>query len=186
MSVLQQMQDMLSPLGVYSLDNNSLVMCELKVYACELEKLHEELKLMLRECFIVTAQSYGIEKIEELFERVRPDLTTDERKERISKYMTLNNKNFSRSDIESQLRLAGVFTPFIQDAENELLSFPEIKSISDIAEIARLTNLIEDIVPAHLDIDTGISSMTWDEIESLDFNFSKFDHLNLRFDLFDK
>ncbi len=186
MSVLQQMQDMLSPLGVYSLGDNSLVMCELKVYACELEKLHDKLKTMLRECFIVTAQDYGIEKTEELFQCIRPDLTIDERKERISRYITLNNMDFSYSNIENQLRLAGVSAPFTQDEENERISFPEIKSISDISETARLTNLIEDIVPAHLDIDTGISAMSWDELESLDFKFGEFDRLNLRFDLFDE
>ena len=80
MFVLEQMKDMLYPLGIYSLDDNSLVTCELKVYADEFEKLHERLNTLLSECFISTALSYGLEKAEELFtspqKRYRPFLKT--------------------------------------------------------------------------------------------------------------
>lgn len=186
MSVLQQMKDMLSPLGIYSLEDESLVMYELRVYASQFEKLHEELATMLREFFISTAQSYGIEKIEELFQRVRPDLSMQERKERISRYMTLCNTDFYCENIESQLRLAGIFAEFTQDCEAETLSFPELIALSDIVETARQLNIIEDIVPAHLNIDVGIVPLCWDDLDSLDFNFGTIDSANLRFDLFDE
>jgi hypothetical protein len=180
------MQDMLAPLGVYSLEDNSLVMCELKTYALELERLHEALRTMLHECFISTAQSYGIDKIEELFERFRPDLTLDERRERISRYMTLNNTDSSTGSIEGQLRLAGVFARFDQNAEDALLSFPELIAMSDISEKASALNIIEDIVPAHLGIDVGICAMSWDSLDNLNLNFNQLDRLGLRLDLLDE
>lgn len=184
MSVLQQMKDMLSPLGIYNLEDGSLVTQELTVYAHELEKLHEELAVMLRELFISTAQDYGIEKIEELFQRVRHDLGIGERRDRISNYMTLSNTDFSLGSIEEQLRLSGIVTEIVQGTEE--LSFPELIASDDIAETARQLNIIEDIVPAHLDIEVGIEPMCWDELDNLDFNFGAFDRMGLRFDLADE
>lgn len=186
MSVLQQMKDMLSPLGIYNLEDGSLVMCELRVYASQFEKLHQKLGTMLKEFFIRSAQNYGIEKIEELFQRVRPDLSIEERKERISRYMTLCNTDFSRENIESQLRLAGVYADFTQNCQEETLCFPDLISLTDIVETARQLNIIEDIVPAHLNIDVGIVPLCWDELDNLDLNFGAIDRTNLRFDLFDE
>ena len=183
MSVLQQMKDMLSPLGIYNLDDGSLVTCELRVYASQLEKLHQKLATMLKEFFISTAQDYGIEKIEELFMRIRPDLSIEERKERISRYMTLCNMDFCEENIRSQLRLAGIYADFTQNPQEEKLSFPDLIALTDITEIARQLSIIEDIVPAHLDIDVGIKSLSWDELDNLDLNFGAFDRANLRFDL---
>lgn len=186
MSVLQQMKDMLSPLGIYNLEEGSLVMCELRVYASQFEKLHQELATMLREFFIHSAQDYGIEKIEELFQRVRPDLPIEERKERISRYMTLCNIDFSTENIENQLTLAGVSAEFTQNCREETLCFPELIAQPDIIEKARQLSIIEDIAPAHLNIDVGITPPCWDESDDLDLNFGTIDRANLRFDLFDE
>lgn len=186
MSVLQQMKDVLSPLGIYNLEDGSLVTCELRVYASQFEKLHQELAAMLKEFFISTAQSYGIEKIEELFQRVRPDLSIQERKERISRYTTLCNMDFSKENIESQLNLAGIFAEFTENHEEETLCFPELIALTDIVETARQLSIIEDIVPAHLNIDVGITPLCWDELDNLEFNFGTIDRANLRFDLFEE
>ena len=185
MSVLEQMKQMLSPLGIYSLNDSSLIMCELKVYATQLEKLHENLNTLLKECFIRTAEDYGIEKLEELFGNSRPDLTKDERKALISRYTTLNNTDFSQQSIKGQLKLSGACDNFTQDCKNEQISFPELIALSDIVEVARQLNILEDIVPAHLSIDVGITARSWDEWDSLDLIFGNLDRMNLRFDLFD-
>ena len=182
MSVLNQMQDMLSPLGIYSLDDGSLVMCELTVYAAQLEAIHERISEMLRECFVSTAQSYGINRIEELFQRIRPDLTLEERKDRIHMYTTLDNNNFSPDSIRHQLRLVGATSAFIEDAVDEQLTFPELVSASDIVHVAEQLGLIEDIVPAHLHIEAGLREHSWDEFDALDFCFGTLDRMSLRFD----
>ncbi|MBR5774366.1 MAG: hypothetical protein IKY44_05890 [Clostridia bacterium] len=184
MSVLKQMKDMLAPLGIYSLDDSSLVVCELSVYAQELEKLHDSLATLLRELFISTAQSYGIEKIEELFQRVRPDLTLQERRNRIGRYMTLSNTDFSHSSIEGQLTLAGAVSDLVQGEDS--VSFPSLIASTDIRQVAEQLSMIEDIIPAHLGIEVGIESMSWDEMDGLDFNFGTFDKMGLRFDIADE
>lgn len=186
MSVLQQMKDMLSPLGVYSLNENSLVMCELTVYASQLEKLHEKLSTLLRECFITTAQGFGLEKVEELFEQPRPDLTVQERREKLCKYMALKNTDFSFEDITTQLKLAGISDAFNVDIQNEALSFPTLIALDDITEKARIINIIKDIIPAHLDIEAGIKAMCWDDFEKLNLSFGALDKMSLRFDAFDE
>ena len=185
MSVLKQMQDMLSPLGIYNLNDGSLVMCELTVYATQLEAVHSKINEMLRECFVSTAQSYGIDRIEELFQRIRPDLPPEERKNRIHMYMTLDNNKFSPDSVIHQLRLVGATSIFTEDAESEQLSFPELTGSSDIVYVADQLGLIEDIVPAHLHIEAGLREHSWDELNELNFSFGTLDKMNLRFDSYE-
>lgn len=186
MSVSEQMKDMLSPLGIYSLDENSLVAYELKVYAAELEKLHDKLNELLRECFISTAESYGTDKFEELFAYSRPDLSIQERRALTGRYMTLNNTDFSEESVKGQLRLAGASDNFIQDSENERLIFPDVAATSDITNAAKHLSIILSTVPAHLDVDVGIGAKEWDEWDGLEMNFGTLDRMDLRFDLFDE
>ena len=185
MSVLTQMKDMLAPLGIYSLDDDSLVMHELTVYATQLEKLHDKLRIALRENFISTAQSYGLDRFEELTERYHSDLSVDERRERLLLYMTLDNNDFSVNDIRRQLTLMGVSDNFTEDFENERIIFPDLVEADDIIRIAEELNVIEDIVPSNLEIDTGFSEFDWDSFDALDFNFGTLDKMGLRFDLFE-
>lgn len=185
MSVLKQMKDMLTPLGIYSLDDDSLVTYELTVYATQLEQLHNKLRIALQENFINTAQGYGLDNFEELFGRYHSDLPIDERRQRLALYMTLDNNNFSKESISHQLALMGVSDNFAEDFENESLAFPDLIGSTDIVRIAKELNVIEDIVPSNLDIDVGFTELDWDRFDSLDLSFGTLDKMGLRFDLFE-
>ena len=176
---------MLTPLGIYNLNEDSLVTYELTVYATELEKLHDKLRIMLRESFISTAEEYGIETFEKLFDRFRPDLPIKERKDRLRLYMTLDNNNFTVDDIRHQLRLVGISDNFVEIFEDEQIDFPDLVALTDIVKTAEQLNIIEDILPSNLHIDVGFREFDWDEFDSLDFNFGTIDRMGLRFDLFE-
>lgn len=64
MSSFESMKTKLESTGIYSVTDTSNIKNELTAYAEGLDKVFDELKIMERECFIETAESYGISERE--------------------------------------------------------------------------------------------------------------------------
>ena len=64
MTSLESMINKLKPLGVYNLNSDSLVYAELSAFAVGIDILRDELDELLREAFVKTAESFGIENLE--------------------------------------------------------------------------------------------------------------------------
>ncbi len=84
MDSFTSMKSKLLPLGLYSLENDSVVCSELRAYSEGLDSLFEDIDILLRESFLQTAESYGIEEREKQIGRPRPDLTTAQRRARLT------------------------------------------------------------------------------------------------------
>lgn len=83
MSEFQQMKEILSATGLYDVSEGSLIYAELMAYAKGLDLLFDELEEMLRECFVVTAQSYGLTIRENFLKRFHLDNTLEGRRNAI-------------------------------------------------------------------------------------------------------
>ena len=81
MTGYQSMASKLLATGLYSLEPDSAVGCELKAYAEELDRMYAELDILLREAFIFTAETYGISEREKFIGRERDDLSLARRRE---------------------------------------------------------------------------------------------------------
>lgn len=80
MDSLTSMKSKLEKTGIYKFDGGSNVEKELKAYAIEIDRLFEQLAVLQRECFIDTAQSYGILLRENFLGFDRSYLELDERR----------------------------------------------------------------------------------------------------------
>ena len=78
MSEFDRMSRILSDTGLYSAEQGSVVYAELMAYAEGLDMFFGEAEELLRECFVSTAESYGITLREALFHRVRFNSTLQE------------------------------------------------------------------------------------------------------------
>ena len=67
MSRLQALRDALRPLGIYRLDEGSLVYAELAAYAAGLDLLEEGLDELEREAFIQNRPGEGVSKREKIY-----------------------------------------------------------------------------------------------------------------------
>ena len=67
MSVISDLIKKLQPLNLYSLSKTSNVYFELSVYASELENINSSIDELLKECFVQTAESYGVDNIESIY-----------------------------------------------------------------------------------------------------------------------
>lgn len=81
MDSYNSMKSKLNSIGLYNISEQSCISRELKAYACELDRLCSELDVMYRECFIETAQTYGLALRESLAGREKSDQELEKRRE---------------------------------------------------------------------------------------------------------
>lgn len=149
MSVISDLIKKLQPLNLYSLSKSSNVYFELSVYASELELLKSSISELLKECFVQTAESYGIDNIESIY--MSPDINSDinTRRERIIGRLKINDSYYTVNDIKQAIKCFGAenFDVLEYPTENKL----EINvhdSLSD-TQTEFIKSEIEKIVPAH-------------------------------------
>ena len=80
MNAYQSMKSKLLPLGIYAFAAGGAADCELKAYACELDRLYGEINALYREGFIETAETYGLSERERFTGKVRDSLSIAERR----------------------------------------------------------------------------------------------------------
>ncbi len=81
MSSFESMKTKLESTGIYSVTEDSNIRKELKAYAEGLDRVFDELKIMERECFIETAESYGLSERERFVGVDRSEESLEKRRE---------------------------------------------------------------------------------------------------------
>ena len=95
MSEFQKMSGRLSETGLYEVSSNSLIYAELKAYSEGLDMFFNGLDEMLRECFVETAESYGLTMRESWLKRYNPDRTTASRRNAIIKALSVCQTDYT-------------------------------------------------------------------------------------------
>ena len=115
MSEFQRMSDILSATGLYNAERNSLLFAELKAYAEGLDMVFDELEEMLRECFVETAESYGLTMRETWLKRYNPDRTLETRRNAIKSALSVSQSVYTYSGmrkIRDSFNLHGDFNAY--------------------------------------------------------------------------
>ena len=144
------MKQKLMPLGLYDLEGQSEVLCELKAYAEGLDLLFEYIDELFRENYIATAESYGLSRREKIISREHPEQTASQRREALIYFektvkTTLNDDDFAEflenigvTDYTLDVRLRqGEFNITIADEKTD-------------GEKALLEQRIRAEIPAHM------------------------------------
>ena len=108
MSVLESLLSRLSPIKLYSLKEGGNTYNELSAFAVGLEILRFELSEMLLECFLSSAESYGLSRYERLWGGEREHLPTDKRREMLISRSSLNLNDFTPQGVSKIFDLLGV------------------------------------------------------------------------------
>ena len=175
MSSLESMIKKLSPLGVYSLKEGSVVYAELAAFSEGLDILRENLETLLKESFIATAEDYGLKIPERLVGNVRSDLPLSKRREMLNERLSLNITDFTPEGFEKMLRILG--TP------GNIEEYPHIERIVlnlsgvDYTEAQRewIVSQAKALLPAHLVSDVVFSGFDWEKSDALQNTFAEID-----------
>ena len=152
MSSYNSMKTKLSATGLYKLDDSSNTAQELKAFAKELDVMFAMLDEMTRECFIATAQSYGIIERERFIGKERSELPTEQRREMLLIQEQMMGNSCSKGAFELMLRGVGLTDFTITESfATQVVTV----TINDVLT-AEIKQMLEEKIlaefPSHLDI----------------------------------
>ncbi len=161
MNAMNSLLRKLSPLKVYSITDKSNIKKELSAYCAALDAHRENLDTLLRECFISSAKTYGIEMREKLTGDVRSSDALSKRRNMLTLRQSINENDFTRAGLEKFLRCLGAekFTIF-ENPSQYLLGINLGLGYSDSDKRWILSQLYL-FLPAHLKVNVYINNEYW-------------------------
>lgn len=161
MNALQSMRTKLSPLGIYNLTQSSNIYKELSAYAAAFDKHRENLDNLLKECFISSAEDYGIEIREKAIGDLKNNYTLEKRREMLSLRNSINENDFTFSSLVKFIRCMGITSCTI--SENPANSLIIIRVVNTFSESDKrwILNQLYLFLPSHLKAEVMINNETW-------------------------
>lgn len=181
MDSYQSMRAALAPTGLYA-DAGAIAM-ELWAYAQELDRVYEELDEILDDGFIITAGAQALGEIERIFgpERVA---TLAQRRQMLLQRIPLGNGSFTPEQFMQGLASLGL--------QCEVAEYPHLNRMNILAqgnyteaEKSFITAEVQKLSPAHLEVQVVFNTLTWQQWDDRNRDFSTLDQQNLTWDQID-
>lgn len=184
MSVPASMIRKLSDIGVYEMTGDALTE-ELTVYARELDRVENLLDSVLNEAFFATAMEEGLEGFERIFGPVRSSLSLAQRRGMLCKRLLLGSDSFTPSKMATALDSLNL--------SYTLSEYPTAFRLNIIAdtdytagEQALILREIEQMCPAHLEVQVCFNTLPWSELDAKGLTFDEIDALDMTWTAFDQ
>lgn len=123
MTAFESMSEKLAKTGLYSTSEGNLVYAELMAYAEGLDIYYNVLDELLRECFVATAESYGLTMREEFLRKCNVYDSIEGRRKSIIAALSICNTDYTMEGFEKCLDIFGIEGTLTEDAENRLFTF---------------------------------------------------------------
>lgn len=164
MSHAQKMWELLLPLGPYR-RQGVYTAGELAGEGQALDGVAEALADLEREAMLDTAQGEGLERIEELLSRRPVAQTLSARRAALSALLRIGGDSFTLAAINDNLKGCGLNAVVSETADPGVVEvrFPDVPGVPE--GFARLKQIIEDILPCHLQINYVYWYITWAMME---------------------
>jgi len=164
MSHAAYMKELLRPLGVYKLEE-SFLCAELDCLGSALDAMEQELEQIQKEMCLTTAREDGLKKTAALF-GLRP-ATQDpgQLSDSLAALSRISWDSFTLASVNNTISGCGVRAEVAETKTPGVITvrFPDIKGVP--AQFDSLRAIIEDILPAHLQIQYLFWYVTWRELE---------------------
>lgn len=175
MKALESMIKKLTPLGLYDTRTTSNVYAELAAYASVLDDHRDMLDEALRECFVSTAETYGLDTKERVVGDVRSDVDIKERRAMLSTRASLGEADYNLSGFERFMKSFGVHDYTV--SESPLTHSITVTFTGDYQSNTEswIINQIKLILPAHLNMYVYAGGRDWNTIDSSNYLYLTFD-----------
>lgn len=185
MSSLNSMKQKLRPLGFYDLNDDSLISAELSAYAVVLNEISATLAEIERECFVNTAESYGLGMLERMLGPEQTNKSIEERRNQLLYRSAITANDFTKSSLEKALLAAGL--------DGSIVEYPAQNSVhincsgltNGSLDKAAAQKMVEEFLPAHLECIFNFGTLQWDSIDALGNTFDAMDARGLTWDEID-
>ena len=167
----EYLRALLSPLGVYRLDRDSLSGAELYALGKGLDALAERLDAVERESLTATAEDEGLCRREALFLRRPAAATLKERRAAIEALLRIDGDSLTPSAIHRAIQGCGIRAKALEmDAGRLRVIFPGVGGVP--AEFEQIEKIILDILPCHLEVEFYFRYLTWEECRQAGYTWA--------------
>lgn len=186
MNSYESMKKALLPIGLYGLKNSDLISRELSVYSEVIDPLSSRVDELITECFVTTAQDFGLTDFEKLIGPERDDLELSKRRDMI---LSLINLNVNDNNMEGIKRFFRTL-----DVECEIEESPMTQNIYirpknidiGLEERRYIRKRAEEFLPCHNTFTIDFRNMTWSDYDSYGRTFDEIDKLRLTWEKFEE
>ena len=150
MSVLSDMERVLSQLGLYQLKENSLVSCEIKAYAAGFQLVEDRLEQLLEDAFVQTASETALQRREQLYpDHCWKNPTLEVRRSLLLKMIAITQNDNTVEGLMKSYEALGVKTQLSMTSDDKL-NIEVTEHHSGITQPVQLNQLRTQMSPAHL------------------------------------
>lgn len=152
MSEFDIMKSTLEKTGLYSVEEGGAVYAELMAYAEGLDVYFGALEELLRECFVSTAQEYGLALREKIFNRMNLDTSLQGRRNALLKALAVNVWDYTIEGMEKVRDSFNAQGSFETDHNNMKVIFRCTQTITE-AQKAALQEQMKNFMPCWMDFE---------------------------------
>ena len=152
---------LLRPLGVYDLREGTVNRGELAAYGLTLDDRETELEDTAREMNLTTAKDFGLDRIEALLPWRPVCVTAAQRRAALAALLRIGGDSFTPEAFNDTLRGCGLNARAEEGDEPGYVKvyFPDVAGIPEGFD--RLREIIEEILPSHVDVTYVFWYNTW-------------------------
>lgn len=185
MDTLNSIKSKLKPLGLYNLNDTTIINAELSAYAVGLDILNDQFDQIEKECFICTSISYGLDLREKLFGYLKSSLPNEKRRERLLYRKKITSNDYTKLKIEEAAKSCGLEGYIIEKNGTMDFDFNCTNSFLSEQEKQSVLNESKEFLPAHLACSFDFRNLSWDAISKLDKTFNEMDQKDLTWNQID-
>lgn len=182
MGYAEYLVELLRPLGVYDLTEETVNRGELEAYGRSLDEEMARLEESEREMCLTTAESFGLEQVEKLlpYRPVCSDM--EQRRAALAALLRIGGDSFTLEAINDTLSGCGINAKARETGVPNYVEvwFPDVAGQPEGFEQIRY--IIEEILPCHLGIEYVFWYLTWAEVGEKFQNWAEIRSLGLSWD----
>lgn len=148
MTSFESMSEKLARTGLYNTSEGNLIYAELMAYAEGLDIYYNALDELLRECFIETAETYGLTMREKFISKCTADNTIEARRKSLVTALSIYKTDFTAEGFEKSLDIWGIEGTLAEDFENKKIIFDCTTDIPS-NKLELIEKQVQDFVPCH-------------------------------------
>lgn len=179
MNSIDLLKSKLEPLGLYNLEQKSLIYAELMAYAVAFDVLYDKLEEIEREMFVDTAESYGLVTREKAFGYKKTNVSANIRREMLNTRSSITSNDFNKEKIENSLKAAGIEGYIIEVPSEYLMHINCLEVVDTEASNEETESMARKFMPAHIETIFDFRPLQWTQIETKDLTFSQMESNNL-------
>lgn len=159
MTAFESMSEKLSKTGLYSTAEGNLVYAELMAYAEGLDIYYNALDELLRECFVATAEDYGLTMREEFLRKCSVYDSVEGRRKSIIAALSVCNTDYTLEGFQKCLDIFGIDGTLTEDGGNFLFTFDCTTAIPE-NKLELIKEQLSEFLPPHFDFEFNVESDT--------------------------